>query len=70
MKKMEGIVKWFAPEKGFGFVFSEKNEEIFVHHSSINGAGFKSLVTGQKVVFEQEKDERGPIAVNVHIKNN
>ncbi len=69
MKKMEGVVKWFAPEKGFGYINSGKTEDIFVHYSSINGSGFKSLAAGQKILFEVKEDERGPFAANVDIKN-
>ncbi|MGM0365323.1 MAG: cold-shock protein [Actinomycetota bacterium] len=69
MKKIEGIVKWFAPEKGFGFIVSGETE-VFVHYSSIEGAGFRSLAAGQKILFEPGEDKRGPVAVNVEIKNN
>jgi len=70
MEKMEGVVKWFSPEKGFGFIAARDMEDIFVHFSSIEKPGFRSLAAGQKVVFELGSDDRGPLAVKVQIKNN
>jgi CspA family cold shock protein len=60
-----GTVKWFNDSKGFGFITKEDGEDIFVHHTSIVGSGFKSLSEGQAVTFDVEKTPKGPRAVNV-----
>ena len=61
-----GTVKWFSDEKGFGFVTpDEPGKDLFVHHSAIEGEGFRSLPEGAKVSFEAEADAKGPRAVNV-----
>jgi len=60
-----GTVKWFDETKGYGFITSEDGGDIFVHHSSIQGDGFKSLIEGDSVSFEVEQGEKGPKAVNV-----
>jgi len=62
----EGKVKWFNESKGFGFITSENNEDIFVHYSSIEGNGFKTLVEGDSVTFEIEQGPKGPKAINVN----
>ncbi|MDX9871633.1 MAG: cold-shock protein [Clostridia bacterium] len=64
---MIGTVKWFNPEKGFGFIQREGGEDVFVHFSAIQAAGFKSLEEGQKVEFDVEKGQRGPQATNVRL---
>ncbi len=61
----EGTVKWFNESKGFGFITSEDGGDVFIHYSSIQGDGFKSLVEGDKVSFDVEQGEKGPKAVNV-----
>lgn len=61
-----GSVKWFEDKKGFGFITPDgSNKDIFVHHTAIQGSGFKSLAEGQKVTFEIEQSEKGPRAANV-----
>jgi len=61
-----GTVKWFSDDKGFGFVTPEDGgKDLFVHHSAIAGAGFKTLAEGAKVSFDTESGDKGPRAVNV-----
>jgi cold shock protein len=61
----KGTVKWFNDSKGFGFLASEDGEDVFVHHTSITGSGFKSLTEGQAVTFDVEKTPKGLRAINV-----
>ena len=61
----EGIVKWFNEKKGFGFIEQDEGQDVFVHYSSINSQGFKTLSEGERVSFDVEKDPRGPAATNV-----
>ena len=61
----EGTVKWFNGKKGYGFIKQDDGNELFVHYSSIEMPGFKTLFEGDKVSFEVEKTDRGPQAVNV-----
>jgi CspA family cold shock protein len=61
----QGTVKWFNPEKGFGFITQENGQDLFVHFSAIQSTGFKTLEEGQKVEFDVEDSQRGPQAVNV-----
>ena len=60
-----GTVKWFNESKGFGFITSEDGGDVFVHYSSIQGNGFKSLSEGDKVSFEIGNGPKGPKAINV-----
>ena len=60
-----GTVKWFNDTKGFGFIASEEGSDVFVHHTSIQGNGFKSLVEGDSVSFDTESGPKGPKAINV-----
>ncbi|MEJ2054078.1 MAG: cold shock domain-containing protein, partial [Calditrichaceae bacterium] len=60
-----GTVKWFNATKGYGFISREEGEDVFVHHKSINGSGFKSLDEGDKVEFEISEGPKGLQANNV-----
>lgn len=61
-----GVVKWFNDAKGFGFITpSDGSKDCFVHHSAIQGVGFKSLSEGQAVEFDVVKGQKGPAAENV-----
>lgn len=62
---MQGKVKWFNAEKGFGFIEKEEGGDVFVHFSAIQSEGFKTLEEGQDVKFEVVEGDRGPQAVNV-----
>ena len=62
-----GIDKWFNSSKGYGFIEQENGPDVFVHHSGINGSGFKTLEEGAKVTFEIEQGQKGPAAVNVTV---
>ncbi|KOS29080.1 cold-shock protein [Bacillus anthracis] len=62
---MQGKVKWFNSEKGFGFIEVEGGDDVFVHFSAIQGDGFKSLEEGQEVTFDIVEGNRGPQAANV-----
>ena len=63
---MQGKVKWFNDQKGFGFITPEDgSKDLFVHHSSIMASGFKSLAENQSVEFDVEQSEKGPRAANV-----
>jgi len=62
---IEGTVKWFNDEKGFGFIEQEGGKDVFVHFSAINGTGRRSLREGQKVTMEVTQGQKGPQAENV-----
>ena len=61
-----GTVKWFNAEKGFGFITVNGGDDVFVHFSSIQGDGYKSLEEGQSVSFDISQGNRGPQASNVN----
>ncbi len=66
-EKVTGIVKWFSPEKGFGFITCSDNRDIFVYYTEIQTTGFKTLQKGQKVQLEIFSGERGLQASNVRL---
>ncbi len=61
----EGVVKWFNDAKGFGFIAQEEGPDVFVHFSSIQMDGFKSLAEGDRVTFDITEGQKGPQAANV-----
>ena len=60
-----GVVKWFSSQKGYGFISQESGPDVFVHHSAIQGEGYKSLEENQKVEFDITQGPKGPQAENV-----
>jgi cold shock protein len=64
-RSMQGRVKWFNSEKGFGFIERENGDDVFVHFSAIQMDGYKALEEGQEVEFEIVDGDRGPQAANV-----
>jgi CspA family cold shock protein len=64
-ERQTGTVKWFNDSKGFGFISREAGEDVFVHHSNIDGGGFRSLSENQHVEFDVEQSPKGLRAINV-----
>lgn len=61
----KGKVKWFSNQKGYGFITQEDGKDIFVHHTAINGEGYRTLQEGQEVEFEVTQGPKGEQATNV-----
>ena len=61
----EGRVKWFNDKKGYGFIETEDQGDVFLHYSAIDGEGFRSVSEGEKVLFDVERGPKGPQAVKV-----
>jgi CspA family cold shock protein len=64
---VQGTVKFFNADKGYGFISRESGDDVFVHYSAIQGSGYKSLEEGQKVEFETTKGRKGDEAQNVRL---
>ncbi|AFA48824.1 cold shock protein Csp [Acetobacterium woodii DSM 1030] len=64
---MNGTVKWFNSEKGFGFITGEDGKDVFAHFSQIQSSGYKSLEEGQEVTFEITQGPKGPQAENIQV---
>lgn len=62
---MQGKVKWFNAQKGYGFITTEEGKDIFVHYSGITSSGFKTLEEGESVNFDLSESDKGQQAVNV-----
>ncbi|MBX5436960.1 MAG: cold-shock protein [Alicyclobacillus sp.] len=62
---VQGTVKWFNSEKGYGFIQVEGGNDVFVHYTAILGEGFRTLEEGQRVQFDIVEGQRGPQAANV-----
>ncbi len=69
MERTKGTVKWFSQEKGYGFLQQEGGPDVFVHHSAIQGSGFKVLYEGEEVEFEVMQADKGLKAANVERLN-
>jgi len=63
-----GKVKWFSDKKGYGFIETDEGQDVFVHHTAIQGEGYKTLSEGQAVEFETNMGPKGPQAANVIVK--
>jgi cold shock protein len=63
----QGTVKWFNPDKGYGFLAQEGGKDVFVHASEIQAAGYRSLEEGQRVEYDLKQGTKGPEATNVRV---
>jgi cold shock protein len=61
----KGTVKWFNNQKGYGFISGEEGTDLFVHHTAIQGDGYKSLNEGDQVEYQLGRSDKGPLAENV-----
>ena len=66
-ERVEGVVKWFNSEKGYGFIRQENGPDVFVHYSAIKGAGYRTLEEGNRVEFEVVEGQKGKQASEVII---
>jgi CspA family cold shock protein len=66
-EKEQGTVKWFDGQKGFGFIERAEGKDVFVHHTSIVGDGYRNLTEGQRVEFTVTQGQKGPQAENVTV---
>jgi CspA family cold shock protein len=66
-ERITGTVRWFNPERGYGFIQREGESDVFVHYSAIQGSGFKTLLEGQEVEFSVEQSPKGLQAANVTV---
>lgn len=64
-ERVQGVVKWFNSEKGYGFISRESGPDVFVHYSAIVGSGYRNLQEGERVEFEITQGQKGPQASNV-----
>ena len=64
-----GTVKWFNDAKGYGFITPDSGADVFVHHTSINAEGYRSLAEGERVEFDVAQGPKGPQAINVRLAN-
>jgi CspA family cold shock protein len=62
---IRGVVKWFNESKGYGFISQEEGNDVFVHYSSVQSNGYRSLAEGDLVSFDIEDGPKGPKSVNV-----
>ncbi len=64
-ERITGTVKWFSRQKGYGFIQRDGGDDVFVHHSAIQGSGFRNLEEGEQVEFTIESSPKGPQAADV-----
>ena len=65
MTRSAGTVKWFSKDKGFGFITQDDGPDVFVHHTAIQGGGFRTLEEGERVEFDVVEEPKGLKAANV-----